>query len=79
MVGVEPRARAFLVLAHQPAVAGHIGREDRRQPALDPLPFHHVLLGRGIQLAPMPSVDQPRIISDAHAATPLAEPGPTLI
>src|SRR6516162_707553 len=43
-MGVEPRERAFLVLAHQPAVAGDIGREDRRQPALDPLPFHDDLL-----------------------------------
>src|SRR5208283_3601428 len=31
---------AFLVGAHQPRIAGDIGRQDRRQPALDPLPGH---------------------------------------
>jgi len=34
---LEPRERAF---PHQPTVARDIGREDRRQPALRPLPFH---------------------------------------
>ena len=34
------RAACLLVLAHQPAVARDIGRQDRRQPALDPLRSH---------------------------------------
>ena len=54
----EPRERAFLVLAHQPAVARVIGREDRRQPALDTLPLHLGPPWRALQLAPMSSADQ---------------------
>ena len=34
---LQRRERAFLVRAHQPRVAGDIGRQDRRQPPLDPL------------------------------------------
>src|ERR1700737_2832655 len=34
----QGRVRALLVLAHQPRIAGDIGRQYRRQPALDPLP-----------------------------------------
>ena len=33
-VGLEPRERARLVGLHQPAVADHVGGEDRREPAL---------------------------------------------
>src|SRR6516164_3008082 len=32
------RERALFVLAHQPRIARHVGRQDRRQPALYPLP-----------------------------------------
>ncbi len=59
-VRLQPRERAFLVLAHQPAVARDIGRQDRRQPALDPLHPHYCPPRRAVYLAPMPSADQPR-------------------
>jgi hypothetical protein len=36
-MGAQPRHGAGLVLAHQAAVAGDVGGEDRRQPPLDPL------------------------------------------
>jgi hypothetical protein len=35
---LERRERALLVLAHQPRIAGDIGRQHRRQAPLDPLP-----------------------------------------
>jgi len=35
--GLEAREGAGLVLAHEPAVSRNIGREDGREPALDPL------------------------------------------
>jgi hypothetical protein len=55
-MGFEPRQRAFLVRAHQPAVARDIGRKDRGQPALDPPAFHgarsrHLLRHIGIEIA----------------------------
>ena len=34
-VGLQARERARLVGLHQPAVADHVGRQNRRQPALD--------------------------------------------
>ena len=37
---LEGGKRALLVLAHQPRVSGDIGRQNRRQPALDPLLAH---------------------------------------
>ncbi len=36
-MGSQPRQRAGFVLAHQAAVAGDIGGENGREPALDPL------------------------------------------
>jgi len=41
---LEARQGAGLILAHHPAVAGDVGREDCRQPALDPLSSHVALL-----------------------------------
>jgi hypothetical protein len=41
---LEARQGAGLILAHHPAVAGDVGREDRRQPALDSLSSHVALL-----------------------------------
>ncbi len=38
--GAQRRERPFLVLAHQPRIAGDIGRQYRRQSALDPLSAH---------------------------------------
>ena len=35
---LEPRQRPGLVLAHEAAVAHHVGHQDCRQPALDPFP-----------------------------------------
>jgi hypothetical protein len=37
---LQPCQRAFLVGAHQPAIAGNVRRQDDRQPALCPLPAH---------------------------------------
>jgi hypothetical protein len=37
---LERGERALLVGAHQPRIPGDIGRQDRRQPALDPLSAH---------------------------------------
>lgn len=34
---LQPSERAFLVLAHQPRIAGDVGRHYRRQPPLDAL------------------------------------------
>ena len=42
----QPRQRAGLVLAHQSAIAGDIGGEDGREPALDPLSAQRFLPGR---------------------------------
>ena len=39
-VGLEARERAGLVGLHQPAVADHVGRQNRGQPALDLRQFH---------------------------------------
>src|SRR3984893_8784418 len=39
----QDRVRAFLVLAHQPRIARDIGRQDRRQPALDALDHRYIL------------------------------------
>ena len=44
--GLEARERAFLVGAHEPAVAGYVGREDCRQSTLDAL-GHRPLPHRG--------------------------------
>ena len=38
---LQRRERAFLVLAHQPRIARNIGRQDRREPPLDPFLRHH--------------------------------------
>ncbi len=46
-MGAQPRQRAGLVLAHQPAVAGDIGGEDGRKPALDPFSAQRFLPGDG--------------------------------
>jgi hypothetical protein len=46
---LERCERAFLVLAHQPRIARDIGRQDRRQPALDPFAL------RGIHRGSLPS------------------------
>jgi hypothetical protein len=35
------RKCAFLVRTHEPAIAGHIGRQDRRWSSLDALFGHH--------------------------------------
>jgi hypothetical protein len=43
-MGFEPRQGAFLVFAHQPAVARDIGRKDRRQSALDPPAIYSAIL-----------------------------------
>jgi hypothetical protein len=37
---LQCRERAFLVLAHQPRVAGDVGRQDRCEPPLDPFLRH---------------------------------------
>ena len=37
---LEATQRAFLVVAHQPAVADHVGRQDRRELAFGALVFH---------------------------------------
>src|SRR5205814_9410237 len=42
-MGAQPRQRAGLVLAHQTAVAGDIGGENGRQPALHSLTLHQVV------------------------------------
>src|SRR5438270_766792 len=61
--GLEARQSAGLAAAHEPAVAGDIGSEDRRQPALDPLCAQTVL--------PMPP-RQARRLGEAytHSALP---------
>ena len=42
-MGAQPRQRAGLVLAHQTAVAGDIGGENGRKPALHSLTLHQVV------------------------------------
>ena len=39
-MGLQSAQRAFLVMTHQPAVAGHVGREDGRQSSFGTLYFH---------------------------------------
>src|SRR5262249_1281203 len=40
-VALQPLQRAFLVAAHQPAVAGDIGRQDGREPSFGALIVFH--------------------------------------
>jgi hypothetical protein len=42
-MGREPGERARLVLAHEQAVADHIGRQDGGKPTFDTLPCHGYL------------------------------------
>jgi hypothetical protein len=41
-MGVEPRARAHLVVAHEPGIPSHIGDQDCGKPSLDAF-FGHVM------------------------------------
>ena len=51
-VGLEPRERARLVGLHEPAVADHVGRENRRQPPCVAVGFHRACLAhRGFQFS----------------------------
>ena len=43
--GLERGQGAGLVLAHQPRVAGHVGRHDRSEPAFGAVLRHEVLPG----------------------------------
>src|SRR5205823_2089326 len=71
-MGFEPRERAFLVLPHRPAVARDVGRQDRRQPALDPFPVHRRPPHLRIQLALMLLADQSYSAIRAAIGTPSA-------
>src|SRR5205085_8641855 len=67
-MGSKPRESAGFVLAHHAAVAGDIGGENGRKPALDPLSAQDVLLGpTPAQSAPSPVALQRPIGCDCRA------------
>ncbi len=47
-MGLETRERARLVGFHQAAVADHVGRENRREPAFDGRMFHELFASCGL-------------------------------